>query len=206
MEPETEDYFCGSYNFENQVKKQYEEFTSPYSGLAQVYQAGRALSEPTKIRALPLAHYRSGPFFSTDLKITIQALGLAYREKTYLPLMDEHRFSGILVSRLSRMLRSRNCPAKDRLGSRLIRIVGGDAGNANLGMWSGWAHLSHCWQPCFPGAWSGAHDVITTQLTWSREISRGFSWRQLHKLPQGRAARAFDLTTYEQARPWAGSH
>src|SRR6516225_3855463 len=32
----TEDYFNGSYNFENQEKKQYEEFTSPYSGLVQV--------------------------------------------------------------------------------------------------------------------------------------------------------------------------
>jgi Protein of unknown function (DUF2961) len=32
----TEDYFNGSYNFENQEKKEYEEFSSPYSGLAQV--------------------------------------------------------------------------------------------------------------------------------------------------------------------------
>ncbi len=32
----TEDYFNGSYNFENQQTHQYETFTSPYSGLAQV--------------------------------------------------------------------------------------------------------------------------------------------------------------------------
>ena len=32
----TEDYFCGSYNFENKATKQYQEFTTPYSGLAQV--------------------------------------------------------------------------------------------------------------------------------------------------------------------------
>ena len=32
----TEDYFNGSYDFENPVKHQYEEFTSPYSGLVQV--------------------------------------------------------------------------------------------------------------------------------------------------------------------------
>jgi hypothetical protein len=32
----TEDYFGGSYNFENREKKQFEEFSSPYSGLAQV--------------------------------------------------------------------------------------------------------------------------------------------------------------------------
>ena len=28
----TEDYFCGSYNFENQATKQYQEFSTPYSG------------------------------------------------------------------------------------------------------------------------------------------------------------------------------
>ncbi len=32
----TEDYFNGSYDFENQVTHQYETYTSPYSGLAQV--------------------------------------------------------------------------------------------------------------------------------------------------------------------------
>ncbi|MGH7457282.1 MAG: glycoside hydrolase family 172 protein, partial [bacterium] len=32
----TEDYFCGSYNFENRVTKQYQEFTTPYAGLPQV--------------------------------------------------------------------------------------------------------------------------------------------------------------------------
>ena len=32
----TEDYFCGSYNFENQETHQYQEFTTPYAGLAQV--------------------------------------------------------------------------------------------------------------------------------------------------------------------------
>jgi hypothetical protein len=32
----TEDYFCGSYNFENQETHRYQEFTTPYSGLAQV--------------------------------------------------------------------------------------------------------------------------------------------------------------------------
>ena len=32
----TEDYFCGSYNFENQATHQYEAFTTPYAGLPQV--------------------------------------------------------------------------------------------------------------------------------------------------------------------------
>lgn len=32
----TEDYFCGSYNFENKTTHQYEEFTTPYAGLHQI--------------------------------------------------------------------------------------------------------------------------------------------------------------------------
>ena len=32
----TEDYFCGSYDFENQETHRYQEFSTPYSGLAQV--------------------------------------------------------------------------------------------------------------------------------------------------------------------------
>ncbi|MGC3945693.1 MAG: DUF2961 domain-containing protein [Chryseolinea sp.] len=36
----TEDYFCGSYNFENKAKKQYEEYSTPYAGLHQVIPTG----------------------------------------------------------------------------------------------------------------------------------------------------------------------
>ena len=32
----TEDYFCGSYNFENKEKRQYETFCTPYAGLHQI--------------------------------------------------------------------------------------------------------------------------------------------------------------------------
>jgi hypothetical protein len=32
----TEDYFCGSYNFENQELHQYQVFSTPYTGLHQV--------------------------------------------------------------------------------------------------------------------------------------------------------------------------
>lgn len=32
----TEDYFCGSYNFENKQTRQFEEFCTPYSGMHQV--------------------------------------------------------------------------------------------------------------------------------------------------------------------------
>jgi hypothetical protein len=46
-----------------------------------------------------------------------------------------------------------------------------------------------------------AHDVITTQITWSREISRLVYQRCVSCHHDG--GRAFSLTTYEQARPWA---
>ena len=57
----TEDYFCGSYNFENQEKHRYEEFTTPYTGLIQVAAARRALPVTAALRALPLAHRRPDP-------------------------------------------------------------------------------------------------------------------------------------------------
>ena len=45
-----------------------------------------------------------------------------------------------------------------------------------------------------------AHDVITTKLTWTRDISRVFA----HRCIQCHGAKAsIPLTTYEQARPWA---
>jgi hypothetical protein len=46
-----------------------------------------------------------------------------------------------------------------------------------------------------------AHEIITTRITWTREISRVFSRRCLSCHHAGGAA--FDLSTYEQVRPWA---
>ena len=46
-----------------------------------------------------------------------------------------------------------------------------------------------------------AHDVITTKITWSREISRLVNQRCISCHHEGGSA--FSLTTYEQARPWA---
>ncbi len=45
-----------------------------------------------------------------------------------------------------------------------------------------------------------AHDVITTKLTWSRDISRVFARRCVSCHGAGAS---IPLTTYEQARPWA---
>lgn len=48
---------------------------------------------------------------------------------------------------------------------------------------------------------SSGHDVITTPITFSREISRLFNERCVTCHHQG--GMAFSLATYEEARPWA---
>jgi len=51
---------------------------------------------------------------------------------------------------------------------------------------------------CFTAS---AHDVITTKVTWTREISRLMFKRCTSCHREGGSS--FPLTTYEQARPWA---
>ena len=46
-----------------------------------------------------------------------------------------------------------------------------------------------------------AHEIITTKITWAREISRVFSRRCLSCHRNG--GPAFDLSSYQEARPWA---
>ena len=46
-----------------------------------------------------------------------------------------------------------------------------------------------------------AHDVITTKVTWSREISRLFISVACRAI--ARAAVSFSLVHYAEARPWA---
>jgi len=82
----TEDYFCGSYNFENQETKRYQVFSTPYCGLAQVlppdkiYEVGQQFS-------LYRWHITDPIRFEKDLRVTIQALGWQQGGK-YLPLKD----------------------------------------------------------------------------------------------------------------------
>ncbi len=83
----TEDYFCGSYNFENKEKRQYEEFTSPYSGLVQALRPD-GLYQSQQRFGLYRWHIADPVRFDTDLRITIQALG--WRDGgRYLPLQDD---------------------------------------------------------------------------------------------------------------------
>lgn len=83
----TEDYFNGSYDFENQVSHQYETFTSPYSGLAQVIKPDGLYVSQQRF-GMYRWHITDPVRFDHDLRITIQALG--WRSNgTYLPLRDD---------------------------------------------------------------------------------------------------------------------
>ena len=83
----TEDYFNGSYDFENQEKHQYEEFTSPYSGLVQVLKPD-GLYQSQQRFGLYRWHIPDPIRFESDLRVTIQALGWRSGAK-YLPLTDD---------------------------------------------------------------------------------------------------------------------
>ena len=51
------------------------------------------------------------------------------------------------------------------------------------------------------GFWLSAHDVISTKITWSREISR-IVFKRCAACHHGGGS-AFSLMTYQEARPWA---
>jgi len=82
----TEDYFCGSYNFENQETHKYQVFTTPYSGLAQVLPPDKIYEVGQKF-GLYRWHIQDPIRFQKDLKVTIQALGWK-SDGTYLPEED----------------------------------------------------------------------------------------------------------------------
>ena len=83
----TEDYFCGSYNFENRETKQYQAFTTPYSGLVQVVKPD-GLYKPQQRFGLYRWHIMDPIRFQNNLRVTIQALGWRSGGR-YLPLQDD---------------------------------------------------------------------------------------------------------------------
>lgn len=83
----TEDYFGGSYNFENQEKHQYEEFSSPYSGLIQVIKPDGLYRSQERF-GLYRWHIVDPVRFDSDLRVTIQDLGWR-KDGRYLPLQDD---------------------------------------------------------------------------------------------------------------------
>lgn len=68
----TEDYFCGSYNFDRGGK--YTEFCTPYSGLPQVIRPDGAYKSQQRF-GLYRWHIMDPVRFESDLKVTIQDLG-----------------------------------------------------------------------------------------------------------------------------------
>lgn len=84
----TEDYFCGSYNFEDpHTHDKYVAFTTPYAGLHQVITPDKLYNSQFRF-GMYRWHITDPIRFEEDLRITIQALG--WREgHRYLPLQDD---------------------------------------------------------------------------------------------------------------------
>ena len=83
----TEDYFCGSYNFENSKTKQYETFTTPYCGLSQVIRPDGLYRSQMRF-GMYRWHITDPIYFQKDLRVTMQALGWR-KDRRYLPLQDD---------------------------------------------------------------------------------------------------------------------
>lgn len=90
----TEDYFCGSYDFDTNKKNEagvessnYTEFCTPYSGLPQVIRGDGHYNIAQRF-GLYRWHITDPIRFNNDLKVTIQALGWR-SEGRYLPLQDD---------------------------------------------------------------------------------------------------------------------
>ncbi len=81
----TEDYFCGSYNFD--VGGQYTEFNTPYAGMPKVVRPDGTYRSQQRF-SLYRWHVMDPVRFEQDLKVTIQALGWRKKWK-YLPLQDD---------------------------------------------------------------------------------------------------------------------
>ncbi len=85
----TEDYFCGSYNFENRVMRQYQEFSTAYAGLHQVIKPDGVYASQQRF-GMYRWHITDPVRFKKDLRVTIQALGWkANSQGEYLPLQDD---------------------------------------------------------------------------------------------------------------------
>ena len=83
----TEDYFCGSYNFENQKTKQYQEFSTAYAGLHQVIRPN-GLYQSQQSFGMYRWHILDPIRFEKELKVTIQDLGWRHNGKYYAQQSD----------------------------------------------------------------------------------------------------------------------
>ncbi len=83
----TEDYFCGSYNFENKETAQYEAYCTPYAGLNQIIRPDGVYNSQMRF-GMYRWHITDPIRFKERLKVTIQALGWR-ADRRYLPLQDD---------------------------------------------------------------------------------------------------------------------
>jgi hypothetical protein len=90
----TEDYFCGSYDWDTKKKNaagveviDYTEYTGPYAGLHQVIR-GDGHYQVMQRFGMYRWHINDPIRFEKDLKVTIQALGWR-ADGRYLPLQDD---------------------------------------------------------------------------------------------------------------------
>ncbi len=81
----TEDYFCGSYNFD--VGGQYKEYSTAYAGLPQIIRPDGSYQAQQRF-GLYRWHITDPIRFKKDLKVTIQALGWRSGGR-YHPLKDD---------------------------------------------------------------------------------------------------------------------
>lgn len=81
----TEDYFCGSYNFD--IGGKYQEYCTPYAGLAKVTRPDGLYASNQRF-SLYRWHICDPVYFKENIKVTIQALG--WRDGgRFLPLQDD---------------------------------------------------------------------------------------------------------------------
>ena len=88
----TEDYFCGSYNFDvGKDNGGYREFTTPYAGLPQVIRPDGLYASQQRF-GMYRWHIADPIRFKRDLRVTIQALGWMgdpRKGAEFLPLQDD---------------------------------------------------------------------------------------------------------------------
>jgi hypothetical protein len=83
----TEDYFCGSYNFENQTTHQYQEYSTAYAGLHQVIRPDGLYRSQQRF-GMYRWHIMDPVRFESDLRVTIQDLGWRHAGR-YLPQQSD---------------------------------------------------------------------------------------------------------------------
>ena len=70
----TEDYFCGSNNFENTATGQYQDFSTLYTGMPQIIRPDGVYRSQTRF-GLYRWHIQDPVAFKSDIRVDIQALG-----------------------------------------------------------------------------------------------------------------------------------